>query len=264
MKEVVRKCIDPRSIVFDNSLKGSNVSFFLYNFWFFKKGVELESNFVEPSMIIEKYKISFGVKDGNNIESDTMKVWAPWNPQSGYQERIGIGFFDISSINSGKCDTPVKAERPLNKISRLGEFVYSKNKADYLIHLAPGRYRIIGSSGNARCVGASETGYFVFINGSSQNEFIVRNESEWIVDFIVAEKDPVARITFVPLDGFIWSIANIEVHSLDRVHDDLRDNLKYLVSYKLLPREKIVDSNNLYLYTLSPFGIKNKKFSLNN
>jgi len=253
MKEVARKGIDPRSIVFDDALRGGNMPFFSYNFWLARHSGELESKFAEPSVIIETYRISFGVKDGKAAEKDTMKVWAPWNPQSIYRAQIGIGFSDISSIDAARCELSKEAAPSSNKILPVTEFVYSKNKADYLMHLAPGHYRATGFSGDARCIRVGETGYSVFINGSTQKDFVVHNEQEWNVDFAVTEKDSVARITLAPLEGFIWSLANIKVRSLDSAQNNLRGHAKYLVSYQLLPREIIAESNNLYLYNLSSF-----------
>jgi len=249
IKEVARKGIDPQDIAFDNALKGSNMPFH-YNFWLSKHGCLSEVNFTEPSVLIETYKISFGVKDANSVEKYTMKVWAPWNPKSGYNPQYGIGFADISSINAGKCQLPKERARSLNQKSHVKEFIFSKNKAEYKINLAPGRYRATGLSADARCFGAEKTGYSVFISGSTHKGFVVRDEKEWNLDFIVTKEDPVAKITFAPFDGSIWSLYNIKIRNLVRTHNDLYGHTKYFVSHKLLPREIIVESNGMYLYKI--------------
>jgi hypothetical protein len=93
--ELVKQNFSFENIVFDSELKNEQFPFYM-RFW--HPTSYSFSKFVDPIDLVRNISIDFGRQE-NTAGSGEMKIWAPWNPDSGYNKDFGLGFNDIITLN---------------------------------------------------------------------------------------------------------------------------------------------------------------------
>jgi hypothetical protein len=193
------------------------------------------SKFIDPISLLKKISIDFGLQ-GNKAGNGVMKIWAPWNPESGYSEIFGLGFNDTTTLNASKCPD----------ITGQGDFIFDHKPLEFKLHLPVGSYILKGKSADTKCLGVESNFTAQVQNGDSAE---IHHDAEFILPFDIINREQGLKLSLKPADGFVWALDDVTIVSQGKsLSQATASNPRYILSKKLLPFPQVFSIFDYRLY----------------
>ena len=209
-------------IAIDNALQKDSIA---YHMKFWHPTNFAATKFVDPITLLRKISIDFGRQE-NKADNNELKIWAPWNPESGFSENWGLGFSDITTLNAAKCPD----------IPNQGDFVFDHKPSVFKFFLPTGNYILRGKSADTRCLGV-ESSFFVQAQGVDGAE-VHRNDG-FILPFKVGSEEPGLKMSLRPNHKYLWAIDKITIEPRNKNFTQ-GSYPQYLLSKRLLPFPQVL------------------------
>lgn len=232
-----KKHIPVDSIKIDSEFKHSSI---MYNMKFWHPTVFSVKNFaptefVDPIALIKKVSIDFGLKK-NKAGSHQLKIWAPFNPESGFNEKFGLGFNDLSTLNAGEC----------TNFSKQGDFVFDHNPLKFKFFLPAGNYILRGKSADSRCLGIKSD---FIVQAQGGNGVRLKGNVGFVLPFVVKSGERGLTLYLKPAPMSVWTLDEITIESLN-MNIPQGSNAQYLLTTRLLPLQQVFNVLNYRLYKI--------------
>ncbi|MHB8370864.1 MAG: ArnT family glycosyltransferase [Leptospirales bacterium] len=236
--ELEKQHIPIDKVKIDSELQKTSIAYHM-EFWHpttFPAGSFLATKFVDPITLMRIISIDFGQEE-NKAGNDELKIWAPWNPESGFNKIYGSGFSDISTLNGGKCpDLP-----------KQGDFVFDHKPLDFKFFLPTGKYILRGKSVDTRCLGI-ESNFFVQAQGAVGVK--VHGNVEFVLPFEVGSREQWLKMSLKPANHSVWALDSITIEAQSKKFSQ-GNKPQYLISTRLLPFPQVLNVSDYRLYNLA-------------
>lgn len=228
--ELDKQHIPSDKIAIDTALQESSIS---YHMKFWHPTNFAASKYVDPITLVRKVSIDFGQQE-NKAGSDELKIWAPWNPESGFNENFGSGFSDIPTLNAAKCpDLP-----------KQGDFVFDHKPLEFNFSLPTGSYVLRGKSADTRCLGV-ESDFFVQVQGGDGAK--LHGNVGFILPFEVGSGERGLKMSLKPAANSMWALDELTIEPRNK-NFSRGSNPQYVLSKRLLPFPQVLSVFGYRLY----------------
>ena len=231
--ELDKQGIPKDKVIFDNEFLGN--SFFHHvRFWYSINSPSFK--FFSPISIIGEIPIDFGQKE-NKVRNNELKIWAPWNSESGFREDFGLGFNNISTLNAAICP----------ELDARSDFVFDRKPTEFKFNLPVGSYTLRVKSADTKCLGI-ESNFIIEVQNGGDATLI--SSSEFILPFVVNNGDKGMKALLTPNDGTVWSLDEMSITPVGQKLSQ-PNRSEYILSKRLLPLPRIFNVFGYRLYKLS-------------
>jgi hypothetical protein len=191
------------------------------------------TKFIDPNSLVGKIRIDFGRQE-NKAGSDELKIWAPWNPESGFNETFGLGFSEITTLGAAKC-----SDR-----SKQGDFVFDHKPLEFSFHLVPGSYVLRGKSADSKCLDV-DSKFIVQVQDADSVE--LHQNTEFILPFEVGNGERGLKMSLKPAAGFVWALDEISIEPQNKKLNQ-GSVPQFLLTKRLLPLPQVFNVDVYRLY----------------
>jgi len=228
--ELDKQHIPSDRVAIDTALQESSISWHI-KFWHPTNFAA--TKFADPITLVGKVSIDFGLQE-NKAGSDELKIWAPWNPESGLREYFGSGFSDITTLDAAKCpDLP-----------RQGDFVFDHKPLEFSFHLPAGSYVLKGKSADTRCLGV-KSDFIVQVQGGESA--MLHRSAGFILPFEVGNGGQGMKMFLKPTGSSVWTLDEISIEPQNKNFNKVSPP-QYLISKRLLPLPQVFNVFDYRLY----------------